>query len=67
MAFPYAFSIAVLFIVWILKIVISKILYNRKYKFPNVVPGWPLIGNTLDVPYPAGMHNKALAKKYGEM
>lgn len=67
MAPSLGLSVVLLLIAWILKLFISKIRYNYKYKFPNVVPGWPLVGNTLDVPYPAGIYNKNLAKKYGEM
>jgi hypothetical protein len=52
---------------FVLNLVVSKIRFNRKYKLPNVVPGWPIIGNTLDVPYPAGMWGVDMAKKYGEM
>ncbi|KIM93630.1 hypothetical protein OIDMADRAFT_137246 [Oidiodendron maius Zn] len=60
---------AVLLIIgsFVLNLVVSKIRFNRKYKFPNVVPGWPIIGNMLDVPYPAGMWGVDMAKKYGEM
>lgn len=67
MALSIGFSVVILCTIWVLQLFVSKIRYNRKYKFPNVVPGWPVIGNTLDVPYPAGMFTTALAKKYGEM
>jgi len=64
-----AIGIAVfaMIVTFILKHFVSKIAFDRKYKLPNVVPGWPLLGNTLDVPYPAGMWGKDMAKKYGEM
>lgn len=67
MAPSIGISVAILCAVWIGGFFISKLRYNYKYKFPNVVPGWPLIGNTLDVPYPAGMFTRELTKKYGEM
>ncbi|RDL31814.1 uncharacterized protein BP5553_09216 [Venustampulla echinocandica] len=60
---------SVLFIIGaiVVKLVVSKIRFTKKYKLPNVVPGWPFIGNSLDVPYPAGMWGVDMAKKYGEM
>lgn len=67
MAPPFGLSVVVLVAFWAVTLFISKIRHNRKYKYPNVVPGWPLIGNMLDVPYPAGMFTRELAKKYGEM
>lgn len=67
MAVSLGLSLGALCALWILRLLVSKFRYDRKYKFPNVVPGWPVIGNTLDVPYPAGMYTTGLAKKYGEM
>jgi hypothetical protein len=63
----FGYSVLAIIFTFILSHVISKLRFNRRYKLPNVVPGWPLIGNTLDVPYPAGMWGRELAKKYGEM
>ncbi len=67
MTLTVGLAVLVLFVAWVSKLLISKIQYNYKYKFPNVVPGRPLIGSTLDVPYPAGMYTRELAKKYGEL
>ncbi|KAL6408581.1 putative cytochrome p450 protein [Ilyonectria robusta] len=67
MAPSFGLSVVILFALGTLTLFISKIRYNHKYRYPNVVPGWPLIGNTLDVPYPAGMFTRELTKKYGEM
>jgi hypothetical protein len=50
-----------------LNMLASKVQFHMRYKLPNVVPGWPIIGNLLDVPYPAGMWGHSLTKKYGEM
>lgn len=52
---------------WLLSYVIKRIRFHRNYKFPNELPGWPLLGNTLQVPYPAGVWSWEKAKKYGEM
>lgn len=67
MAVSILYSASFLAIAFILNLIISKIRYNRKYKFPNVVPGYPIIGSTLDIPYPAGMWAAEKTKKYGEM
>lgn len=67
MAPSFRLSVVILFALRTLTLFISKIRFNHKYRYPNVVPGWPLIGNTLDVPYPAGMFTRELTKKYGEM
>jgi hypothetical protein len=61
------YSVLAILLSLILNHVVSTWRFNRKYKLPNVVSGWAIIGNTLDVPYPAGMWGKEMAKKYGEM
>lgn len=67
MSLPILYSVLFLTFALILNWVVSKIRFNRKYKFPNVVPGWPIIGNVLDIPYPGGMWGAAMTKKHGEM
>ncbi|CZR68763.1 related to cytochrome P450 [Phialocephala subalpina] len=53
---------------FILQYAISRYRFNKKYKFPNVVPGLPILGNSLQVPFPAaGMWGVETARKYGEM
>lgn len=53
---------------YILQYAISRYQFNKKYRFPNVVPGLPILGNSLQVPFPAaGMWGVETAKKYGEM
>lgn len=47
--------------------VIVRVRFRRKFKFPPSPPGKPLVGNMLDVPWPAGMWGVDLANKYGEM
>ena len=51
----------------VFRYIISTIRFNRRYNFPNQVPGWPVLGNSLDVPFPAGMWGVEMARKYGEM
>ncbi|TKX24249.1 cytochrome P450 monooxygenase-like protein 20 [Elsinoe australis] len=42
--------------------------YQRKYKFPPIVPGLPLVGNAFQIPKTnQGPYFAELAKKYGEM
>lgn len=54
--------------VLLLRYAILTYRYNKKYKLPNVVPGLPIIGNALQIPFPAGgMWGVETAKKYGEM
>lgn len=60
-------AVGVLFALFLRRRIVQKIHFAKKYRFPNVVPGWPIIGNFLDVPYPAGMWGVEMAKKYGEM
>ncbi|KAK5219673.1 hypothetical protein LTR72_008057 [Exophiala xenobiotica] len=67
MVISFAYSALLVIVAFVLRWVISSILFNRKYKLPNVVPGWPVIGNMLDVPYPSGMWAVRMAKKHGEM
>lgn len=67
MAISASYSGLIIIAALLLRWVISTIQFNRKYKLPNVVPGWPLIGNMLDVPYPSGMWGIEMAKKHGEM
>ena len=67
MALHLGYSVLFLGLTFLLNLAVSKFRFNRRYKFPNVVPGWPLIGNMLDVPYPAGVWGIEMAKKHGEM
>ncbi|KAF2796704.1 cytochrome P450 [Melanomma pulvis-pyrius CBS 109.77] len=53
---------------YILQYVISRYQFNKKYRYPNIVPGLPFLGNSLQVPFPAaGMWGVETAKKHGEM
>lgn len=62
-------SIALLVVATIIlcKNVVSRFRFNSKYRLPPEIPGWPIIGNTLDVPFPGGVWGHEMAKKYGEM
>ncbi|KAH9204677.1 cytochrome P450 [Leptodontidium sp. 2 PMI_412] len=50
----------------VVKLTVSKV-RGRKYRLPNVVPGWPILGNSLEPVFPGGMWGKKMAEKYGEM
>lgn len=44
--------------------------YEQKYRFPPIVPGLPIVGNSLQLPTRVGLQGPYLAKlaeKYGEM
>lgn len=44
--------------------------YEKKYRFPPIVPGLPIVGNSLQLPTRVGLQGPYLAKlaeKYGEM
>ncbi|KAF7552114.1 hypothetical protein G7Z17_g4523 [Cylindrodendrum hubeiense] len=60
-------ALLVLAIVVLVKNVVSRLQFNSKYRLPPEIPGWPIIGNTLDVPFPGGVWGHEMAKKYGEM
>lgn len=55
------------FILFVLRTAINRYNFNKRYKLPPRIPGWPIIGNTLDVPFPGGMWGVENANKYGEM
>lgn len=67
MAIPFTVLAAALLLLLLARHLISSWQFNRKYKLPPVVPGWPLLGNALDMPFPGGMWGVKMAKKYGEM
>ncbi|KAH9207922.1 cytochrome P450 [Leptodontidium sp. 2 PMI_412] len=54
-------------IAFLLHYAITQYRFNKKYKLPPVVPGWPIVGNALDIPNPGGMWAHEQAQKYGEM
>lgn len=56
-----------LLVLLVIKQLIARRKFNRKYKLPPVVPGLPILGNALNMPFPGGMWGVEMAKKYGEM
>lgn len=60
-------SIPILGAVIVLYQLLLSFRWNQKYKLPPRVPGWPIVGNALDVPFPGGMWGVKMAKKYGDM
>jgi hypothetical protein len=67
MTFSLAITAGGLVALLVVQQLISNWQFNRKYKLPPVVPGWPLLGNALNMPFPGGMWGVEMAKKYGEM
>lgn len=52
----------------LLRYLVLTIIYKRRYKFPSVVPGVPIFGNTFQIPpLQQGPWAKKLADKHGEM
>lgn len=46
----------------------ASLRFHAKYKFPNLVPGLPVVGNILQIPkQDPRLHFTKLAKQYGEM
>lgn len=44
--------------------------HEKKYRFPPIIPGLPIVGNSLQLPTRIGLQGPYLAKlaeKYGEM
>lgn len=54
-------------VLFFLNLILSRYRFNKTYKLPAVISGWPIIGNSLDLPHPAGMWGVEMTKKYGEM
>lgn len=62
--------ISTLLLLWLLTHMVKSYRFHQKYKFPNLVPGLPVLGNLLDVPKDiAGrrLYLHKLAQKYGEV
>ncbi|KAL1615265.1 hypothetical protein SLS56_011889 [Neofusicoccum ribis] len=59
-----ALTVLVLAASLLLFLAMSRLRYTRKYKLPPQVPGWPIVGNSLDVPYPAGMWAVEAAQRF---
>lgn len=63
----FSLSLLVLVVIAILHQLFSNYRWNKKYKLPPRVPGWPIVGNALDIPFPGGMWGVKMAKIYGDM
>lgn len=67
LALPVA---STLLLLWLLAHLVNSFRFHKKYNFPNLVPGVPVLGNLLDIPKDiAGrrLYLHKLAQKYGEM
>lgn len=63
----YLATLIVFFVLCVIQIK-QHVSFGRKYRFPNLVKGLPIIGNTLQMPPNGqGPHLQKLAEKYGEM
>ena len=63
-------SLAVLLgtvVIFVIRALLLRYRYRSTYRFPAEIPGWPIIGNSLDVPFPGGVWGHQMAKQYGEM
>jgi len=50
------------------RLVVQKIAFNRKYRFPAEIPGVPFFGNAFQMPSVAqGPYLKKIAAEKGEM
>lgn len=59
-----------LFLLWLLVYLVKSLSFHKKYNFPNLVPGVPVLGNLLDIPKDIAarrIYLHKLAQKYGEM
>lgn len=53
---------------WVSYTIVGDIRLQRKYRFPNLVPGLPIVGNALQMPsIDQGPYLYQLSKKYGEL
>ncbi|KAJ5174153.1 uncharacterized protein N7482_000030 [Penicillium canariense] len=64
---PVVYTLLVMLAIFAIRQVVAKIQFKRKYKLPPTIPGWPIVGNTLNMPIPSGMWGHEMAMKYGEM
>ena len=60
-------ALAGVIIALIVQKLVSDFRFRRRYRLPPSPPGWPILGNMLDIPWPAGMWGVKMAKKYGDM
>lgn len=66
-ALPFA---SMLLLLGLLIYLVNFYRFHQKYKFPNLVPGVPILGNILDVPKDDAsrrLYLHKLAQKYGEV
>lgn len=59
-----------LLLLWLLVHLVNSFRFHKKYNFPNLVPGVPILGNLLDIPKDIAarrLYLHKLAQKYGEM
>lgn len=65
-----AVGLLVVTVLLVLRQLVHDYQYEKKYRFPPIVPGLPIVGNSLQLPTRVGLQGPYLAKlaeKYGEM
>lgn len=61
-------AVGALISTWVGWIVVGDMRKRRKYRYPPIVPGLPLVGNTFQFPkVNQGPYLQKLAQQYGEM
>ncbi|CAG8952215.1 hypothetical protein HYFRA_00000955 [Hymenoscyphus fraxineus] len=64
----WATAVIVLVTVMVVDRLVSNYRWNKKYKFPNRIPGIPIFGNTFQLPaVHQGVWGNEQRKKYGDM
>lgn len=67
-ALPKAWVVFTSLLILIIYLAEKSSRFYRKYRFPNPVPGLPILGNTFQMPNDGqGPYMKQLDDKYGEM
>lgn len=65
---PWLSITGCLIVGYVVSLWIEDYLHLKKYRYPNLVPGLPLIGNMLQMPATDhGPYLQKLSEKYGEM
>lgn len=65
---PWLLGASSLIVGYIIFLLIEDYVMLKRYRFPNLVPGLPLLGNMLQMPATDhGPYLQKLAEKYGEM
>lgn len=65
---PWLSIFGLLIVGYVAFLMLEDFLHTKKYRYPNLVPGLPIVGNMLQMPATDhGPYLQKLAEKYGEM